>query len=103
VEIDGSGNAKRPLGPVKPSDPFRDEHELCSGPTLLVGTRAPMGDMLRRGKEVPFPPIATPMSHDQVCEPIVGMSGPGDEVVYLRSKCIAATQLLGTVKATVVL
>jgi hypothetical protein len=26
------------------------------------------------------------MSHDQVCEPIVGMSGPGDEVVHLGSK-----------------
>src|SRR5262249_20823519 len=103
VEIDRPGNAQRPLGPVKPSDPFRDEYELGSGPTLLVGARAPMRDMLGRGKEIPFPPIATPMSHDQVCEPIVRMPRPENEVIHLRSKGIPAAQLIGTVEATVVL
>jgi hypothetical protein len=57
VEIDRPRNAERPLRPLKPSDPFRDDHELAKhGDTARGGAAlavlrafyAPPGDICPR-------------------------------------------------------
>ena len=45
------------------------------------GPCAPPGDGVGRGQEVAFGGIAALVGHDQVVERIIGVVGPGDEVV----------------------